>query len=80
MFSLRRVADWIQWLTMFIIWTMILYHVIAILSSWMEPDHRYGEPKGRAVKVFAPSAGQTGYETLWMEIGDRLRLFYRMGE
>lgn len=80
MFSLRRAADWIQWLTMFLIWTVILYHVIAILSSWLEPDHRYGEPQGGAVKVFAPTGDEKGHETLWMEIGDRLRLFYRIGE
>jgi hypothetical protein len=80
MLSLKRLAGWVQWLTLFVIWTMILYHVVALFSSCLEPTHRYGEPKGRAIKVFAPTLEQESDVTLWAQIGDRLRLFYRIGE
>ncbi|WP_185955985.1 DUF4227 family protein [Melghirimyces algeriensis] len=77
--SLRRLAAWARFLTMFVILTMIFYHVIAWVSQWFEPAYRYGQPKGPAVKVFAPS-GKTDYGKTWIQMKDRVLLYYWLGE
>ncbi|EGK14212.1 hypothetical protein HMPREF9374_0360 [Desmospora sp. 8437] len=76
---LRRLAAWAKFLILFVILTLILYQVIAILSQWMLPTHRYGEPKGRAVKVMAPLE-EPGRRGDLADIKDRLRMFYWLGE
>ncbi|OYD09782.1 DUF4227 family protein [Paludifilum halophilum] len=77
--SLRRLAGWAKFLTLFLILTLILYHLTALISQWIHSAPPYSEPKGRAIKVFAPleSAGASS-ETL--EIGERVKLFYWLGE
>lgn len=76
---LRRLAAWAKFLMMFVILTLVLYQAIAFLSQWMQPTYRYGEPKGRAVKVFAPME-ETGRWRDLTDIKDRLRIFYWLGE
>ncbi len=68
-----------MFLILFVILTLVLYEAISILSQWMQPTHRYGEPKGRAVKVMAPSEKPSGRGDL-ADITDRLRMFYWLGE
>ncbi|MDA8353277.1 MAG: DUF4227 family protein [Firmicutes bacterium] len=78
-FSLRRMAGWAKFLTKFVILTLVLYQLIAWVSHWLEPVHRYGEPKGPAVKVFA-SHGDAGAGGGLTDIKQRLLLFYWLGE
>ncbi|PTX50881.1 uncharacterized protein DUF4227 [Melghirimyces profundicolus] len=78
-FSLRRLAAWAKFLTMFVILTLIFYQVIAWISHWIQPTYRYGEPKGPAVKVFAPH-GETGTTGGLTDLTERLLLFYWLGE
>lgn len=77
--SLKKLAEWARFLTLFVILTMIFYLGIAMVTQWVQPSHRYGEPKGRAVKVFAPSQPEDkGQGT--MDLKERLKLFYWLGE
>ncbi|SDW55509.1 Protein of unknown function [Marininema mesophilum] len=77
--SLKRLAEWAKFLTAFVVLTLILYQVIAFFTHWIQPSHRYGEPKGRAVKVFA-HYGQPGERIEEVSLTERLRLFYWLGE
>lgn len=77
--SLRRLMEWIKFLLLFVLFTMLLYQVFSLFSDWLQPRYPYREPAGRAVKVFAPySIGSSDHQT--MDIGERLLLFYRIGE
>lgn len=77
--SLRRLVEWIKFLLLFVLFTMLLYQVFALFTDWLEPRYPYREPAGRAVKVFAPvSPGDPDPESV--DIGRRLLLFYRIGE
>jgi hypothetical protein len=78
--SLKRLAEWAKFLMLFLILTLVMYQVIALLSQWMKPAHRYGEPKGRAVKVFAPYEPDGRFQEDASVFPDRLLLFYWLGE
>ncbi|MFC4078167.1 DUF4227 family protein [Salinithrix halophila] len=77
--SLKRLAGWAKFLTAFLVLTLILYQGIALFSQWIQPSHRYGEPRGGAVKVFAPY-GKPEVRVEEISLTDRLRLFYWLGE
>ena len=77
--SLRRLVEWIKFLILFVLFTILVYQVLALFSDWLQPRYPYREPAGRAVKVFAPvSPGGPG--PLSVDIGERLLLYFRIGE
>ncbi|MEW9032002.1 MAG: DUF4227 family protein [Planifilum fimeticola] len=77
--SLRRLVEWIKFLILFVLLTMLVYQVLALFSDWLQPRYPYREPAGRAVKVFAPaSPGDPDPKSV--DIEERLLLFYRIGE
>jgi hypothetical protein len=77
--SVRRLVEWIKFLLLFVLFTVLMYQVFALFSDWPEPRYPYREPAGRAVKVFAPTAPGSP-ESESVDIGERLLLFYRIGE
>ncbi|MGI6127828.1 MAG: DUF4227 family protein [Planifilum sp.] len=76
--SVRRLVEWIKFLLLFVLFTVLMYQVFALFSDWLEPRYPYREPAGRAVKVFSPSPPPTHPESV--DIGERLLLFYHLGE
>ncbi|RAV18613.1 DUF4227 family protein [Paenibacillus contaminans] len=75
-FSLRKGLQLFKYLLMFIVLTFFLYHIMTIVSGWMEPTHKYKQPAGRSVKVF----GNEGVDDAHIPMKDRLMLFYWYGE
>lgn len=60
----------------FLVLTVVLHSLLGWFHGWLTPDDPYKEPEGRAVKVFRSGVGtETGGSP-----GDRLRLFYWLGE
>lgn len=77
--SIRRLLEWGKFLLLFVLLTLFLYQVIGFFAEYTEPTKRYREPKGRAVKVFAPFGvpRESSLAESWKE---RLFLFYWLGE
>jgi len=65
-----------KFVLVFCLFTYALYHMLFTLAQWIEPTRNYKEPTGKAVKVFGHEKSLSGQGT----IGDRLKLFYWMGE
>jgi hypothetical protein len=77
--SLRRLVEWIKFLILFVLFTILVYQVLALFSDWLQPRYPYREPAGRAVKVFAP-ASPGGPDPASVDIGERLLLYFCIGE
>lgn len=60
----------------FLIVTVIVHSLFAWFHSWLLPADPYKEPEGRAYKVFRSGAGDDPDASP----GDRLRLFFWIGE
>jgi hypothetical protein len=60
----------------FVIFAYVLFHLLQVVTAWIEPDYRYREPTGRAVKVFS----DVGAREAEMSAKDRLKFFYWYGE
>ncbi|WP_426453457.1 YqzK family protein [Paenibacillus sp. S-38] len=76
-FSLRKWKERFRFLLLFTAFTVALYHALLLITTWIEPGSRYRQPEGRAVKVFLNEGDAlAGTGTM----GDRLRLFYEIGE
>jgi hypothetical protein len=74
----RKWINRLKFALLFAVCTFALYHVLAVLTTWIEPmNNKYREPSGRALKVF-----QYEHKSLLDggSISDRLRLFYWYGE
>lgn len=76
-FHVRRFASRLRFLLLFSAFTFLMYHLLLLVTSWMEPTQKYREPTGRAVKVFQEEPLTL---TDSFSMGERLKLFYRIGE
>lgn len=77
-FSYRKLLVRLRFILMFMALTVVIYQVMLVLSSWIEPVNRYRTPTGKSVKVFGQHEHATSGESGSMS--DRLRLFYWYGE
>ncbi|MBO9609251.1 MAG: DUF4227 family protein [Paenibacillaceae bacterium] len=75
--SVRKWVQRAKFIVLFVLFTYVLYQMLAAVSAWMQPDEsRYRTPSGKSVKVFQQEAEDDGKLTM----GDRLRRFYWYGE
>ncbi|SDC37951.1 Protein of unknown function [Paenibacillus sp. UNCCL117] len=75
-----RAGRWLarlRFALVFVVCTFALYHLLIVAASFLEPVHRYKEPSGRAIKVFKQDSAIVANP---QGMGDRLRLFYKIGE
>jgi len=78
--SLHSYDKWwarLKFTLFFLALTVVLHSLLGWFHGWLKPADPYGAPKGRAVKVFH-SGGTHGQADA--SPGDRLRLFYWLGE
>jgi hypothetical protein len=75
-FSIRKLLERGRFLILFLLLTFVLYHVMVILTAWIQPQQKYKAPNGKADKVFHQLTASSDKGTL----SDRLRLFYWYGE
>jgi hypothetical protein len=66
----------LKFLLAFVIFAYVLYHLLQVVTAWIEPDYRYREPAGKAVKVFS----DMGAGDVQMSAKERLKFFYWYGE
>ncbi|TXK83496.1 DUF4227 family protein [Paenibacillus sp. N3.4] len=76
-FSYRKLVVRLRFILLFMVLTVVIYQGMMVLTSWIEPLHKYKTPSGKAVKVFGQHPHTT---TNSGSMGDRLRLFYWYGE
>ena len=78
--SLSRIKRWTKFFILFILFTLLLYQIMAFMLPFWKAELLYPEPQGGgAVKVFAPYR-VTVSETFLDELKQRLYLFYLAGE
>lgn len=77
--SVRKLKEWGKFLFLFTLFTLLLYQILAFFTPLWRPDVMYREPRGGALKVFAPSE-ETSPTTISSEIKNRLLIFYWIGE
>jgi hypothetical protein len=77
-FHARKWIERFRFILLFVAFTIILYHGLLLVTRFLEPANKYKEPIGHAVKVFQsePSIFPDSY----VSMGERLKLFYRIGE
>lgn len=75
-FSFRKLKDQMKFVLVFVLFTYALYHLLVVVTQWIEPTHRYRQPTGKAVKVFQDHVTITEQGPM----AERLKLFYWMGE
>jgi hypothetical protein len=75
-FYMRKWVERSKYVLVFFIFTYALYHLFVTVTQWIEPTQRYKEPVGKAIKVFNHHASITDHGSM----GERLKLFYWMGE
>lgn len=73
--SLRKWAERIKFMLLFVVLTVIVYVLFQLFSSWMDSLQRHKEPSGRAVKAFQQLPQKENGSML-----ERLMFFYRYGE
>lgn len=79
--SIRRWKEWIKFLFLFILFTILLYMLISFLAPFFQPDVENQEPFEGAVQVFADHrVTQPEKDYLSEEVWDRVKLFYLLGE
>jgi len=74
--SYRKWLSRAKFIATFVILTFLLYHVMAIVSNWIQPLDKYRHPTGKSLKVFSHVGGIHENDS----ISERLRLFYWYGE
>ncbi|CAG7612169.1 hypothetical protein PAESOLCIP111_01492 [Paenibacillus solanacearum] len=74
----RKWMERLRFMLLFIALTFMLYHGLLLLTHFLEPAHKYKEPAGHAVKVFQSDASL--FPDAYTTMGERLKLFYRIGE
>lgn len=77
-FSYRKLLVRLRFILLFMTLTVVLYQVMVVLTSWIEPVNRYRAPAGNSVKVFGQHEHASFPES--DKMSDRLRLFYWYGE
>jgi len=60
----------------FLALTVVLHSLLGWFHSWLAPENPYREPEGRALKVFRSGSASDAEPSP----GNRLRLFYWLGE
>lgn len=74
--SMRKWVERAKFMVLFVVLTIVLYQVLAVLNTWLQPVHKYRQPEGRAVKVFRQDTSTMDAPS----ISERLKLFYWYGE
>lgn len=77
--SVRKMKEWIKFLLLFVLFTLLLYQLMAFFAPYLRPDMIDREPTGGAVKVFARQEAEPK-STAMREIKSRLLIFYWLGE
>jgi hypothetical protein len=75
-FYARKWLGRLRFALIFCVFTYAMYHMLIVVSQWIEPTQRYKEPSGSAVKVFQNQVSLSDQGTM----RERLKLFYWMGE
>lgn len=75
-FSVRKWLNRGKYILIFLVLTIVMYHLFQFVTSWIEPAQRYKQPMGKAVKVFQHETWQGNSAS----IADRLIFFYWYGE
>ena len=78
--SFRKVKQWLKFLLLFTLFTLLLYQLFMILAPYFKPDFLYEEPSGGAVKVIAQNIDGHESSSAFKEMKERLLMFYWMGE
>ncbi|MDQ0418125.1 hypothetical protein J2Z48_002314 [Croceifilum oryzae] len=78
--STRRIKQWLTFLLLFVLFTLLLYQVMSFFTEMFEPNSIYKEPIGDAVKVFSDYGRQTSQVTFSELVRERLLWFYEIGE
>jgi hypothetical protein len=74
--SLRKWFERAKFISLFLVCTFVLYHLLQAVSAWFTPHIRFGQPSGHAVKAYIPQATSV----VGSDFTDRLRFFYWYGE
>jgi hypothetical protein len=74
--SLRKWMKRGKFLILFLVFTYLIFLLLNKISLWVEPEHRYNQPIGDAVKVTLQDGMYNGENS----VKDRLRFFYWYGE
>lgn len=78
--SLKRLKEWGKFILLFVLFTLLVYQVMAFFAHYLQPHTIYEEPSGGAIKVFAPQEEEVAPQSTWNEIENRLLTFYELGE
>lgn len=78
--STKRIKEWLMFLFLFVLFTLLVYQVMAFFSPLFEPNSMYKEPTGDAVKVFADYGKQQQQISMTEQLRNRLLWFYQIGE
>ncbi len=73
---LERWWERLQFTLLFLALAVVVHGLFGWFHGWLEPNDPYKTPEGRAFKVFKTGEGNDPD----VSPGDRLRLFYWMGE
>lgn len=74
--SLRKWIERFKFLILFLVLTYLIFLLLNKVSLWVEPEHKYNQPIGDAVKVTIHNDFYEGGAS----VKDRLRFFYWYGE
>lgn len=78
--STKRMKEWLTFLLLFVLFTLLVYQVMAFFAPLFEPNSMYKEPSGDAVKVFADYGRQLSQASFSEQVRERLLWFYEIGE
>lgn len=75
-FSLRKWRERFKFILLFLALTFLFHHLLACITDYFQPRHRFEEPSGGAVKAYVWERGGPEKGSAL----DRLRFFYWYGE
>ncbi|MBP1155171.1 MULTISPECIES: DUF4227 family protein [unclassified Paenibacillus] len=76
-FHIRKWMGRMRFLLLFVVFTFAMYHMLLMVTRFIEPMPKNTEPAGSAVKVFQ---SENASESPKVSMGERLKLFYWIGE
>lgn len=74
--SVNKWWERLQFTLLFVVLTVFVHHFFSMFHGWLQQRDPYKVPEGRAEKVFESGEGDDPS----VSPGDRLRLFYWLGE